>query len=91
MRTIADHIGDLWLLFSNRDYRAAQLQTYSFWSIVFNCRKLRSDYIAFTAKRYAASVRMCLKRGDQPMDWRHTKQEFWEEELKQALGCDKVK
>lgn len=42
---------------------------------------MRRDYVEFTAKRYAASVRASLAAGYQPLDRRHLSEQWWREEL----------
>lgn len=81
MDRLVRHLRDLWSIAWSRQYRVSQLETYSLLSIVFNRRRMRRDYVEFTAKRYAASVRASLAAGYQPLDRRHLSEQWWREEL----------
>jgi len=71
------HFSNLLSLIRNKGYKTGQLRTFTFWSIIFNCRKLRSDYKEITSKRYAENVRLSISNGYYPSDWNHTSEEFW--------------
>lgn len=74
------------MLIYSKTYRTAQLQNFSFWSIIFNHRKLRSDYSKTTAKRYAENVRLSIKEGYYPCDWDETKEEYWLRKLRKVTN-----
>jgi hypothetical protein len=76
------HFKNLLLMCTTKCYRASQLETYSLWSILINKRKLRSDYVSFTAKRYAKSVKIALAEGYQPLDRSHLDEKYWLHELR---------
>ena len=61
-------------------------ENYSFfvWFFTKKC-KLRADYVEFTAVRYSKNVLRCLAEGYQPLDFKHTKKEFWLKELPKFL------
>lgn len=77
---------NLWCVMGNYRYCQAQQEVYSLWSILCNKRKLRKDYIQYTARSYAQSVRTCRESGYMPEDHHHMSELHWFRELTVALG-----
>jgi hypothetical protein len=71
----------VWLHLLRLSERGTVYHSFSFFWLLLGRRVLRYDYIEYTAKRYAANVRQCIKAGYQPSDWNETQASHWESQL----------